>query len=372
MDRSYQALYIHIPFCFTRCAYCDFATRAVDNDNPEMDRYLDMLTLSIRRAAKAGELSAIQTIYLGGGTPSHFGLKRLTSLVYTITLSLNLHDDTEFTLEANPESLTTRMVRDLYALGVTRFSLGVQSFDDEELTALGRAHNAQGAREAIRMVQERTDNVSIDLMCGIPLQTMTSWEETLQSAIDLDVAHISVYPLTVEEETPFSQQVDSGILTRPDDDLQAEMMQRAAQRLESAGFSRYEVASYAKSGFKSRHNTAYWTGAPYLGIGTGAAGMRNTDNGRVRLQDGEVVESLSCAQRCAEDLMLGMRMVQGIAVQQVVSANTLLPKALETFDRLVVDGLAVKENDRYRPTERGWLLGNELYGRIWDLVDVDS
>ena len=206
----YRALYLHLPFCVKRCAYCDFATAAVPADSPEIDAYVEDLCLQIRRKAKEGELGAVETVYLGGGTPSHVGLARLSMLLYTLSLSMHLTPEVECTMEANPESLDGRMVRDVWALGVNRLSLGVQSFDDAVLRTLGRAHTADDARRAVEAAQTRFENVSVDVMCGIPGQSEASFEESVREAVRLGVTHVSVYPLTIEPHTPFDAAVLAG------------------------------------------------------------------------------------------------------------------------------------------------------------------
>ena len=364
----YKALYIHLPFCKRRCRYCDFATQAISGDDPHIDEYVERLVLEIRRAGRAGLLGQVKTVYIGGGTPSYIGLSRLSMLLYTISLSMHLTPEVECTMEANPDSLSANMVRDLWALGVNRLSLGVQSFDDSVLALLGRVHDAQRARYAIRMAQERFENISIDLMCGIPGQTLGSFEADVRTALELGVRHVSVYPLTIEEGTPFDAMVESGELAEPDPDAQADMMEAAARILEAAGMSRYEVASYAYPGFESRHNQAYWTGKPYLGIGRSAVTMRQNDACRERLRDGEVEERLDCRQMCAEDLMLGMRMTQGVTDAQIEGASTVLDDVAEAYADLQARGLVVHENGRYTPTKQGWLRGNELYGKLLELA----
>ena len=266
------ALYVHVPFCVKRCAYCDFATDACD-DGAAMESYVEALCLQLRRAARAGLLGQVKTVYIGGGTPTHLGAARLSSLVSMLSFSLHMDVVEEFTVECNPESLTASMVRDLFAAGVTRFSVGVQSFIDAELSAIGRAHSAADTREAVAAVRERTDNFSLDLMCGLPGQTQASWEESLRAALGLAPAHLSVYPLSVEDGTPLAERVAAGEVHVADEDEQAVMMLRAEELLGAAGFTRYEVASYARPGFESRHNTAYWTGVEYLGLGAGASSM---------------------------------------------------------------------------------------------------
>ncbi len=365
---AYRALYLHIPFCVKRCGYCDFATSAVPSESPEIDRYIDDMVLEIRKASNEGELAAIETIYLGGGTPSHVGLSRLSMLLYTLSLSLNLTPDVEFTMEANPESLTENMVRDIWALGVNRLSIGVQSFDDEVLRILGRAHDADDARRAIRCARSRFENVSVDLMCGIPGQSEESFEASLRQAIDLGVTHVSVYPLTIEPHTLFANAVMAEEMEEPDDDVQASHMELAARVLGDAGFERYEVASYARPGFACRHNIAYWTGVPYKGIGESSATMTQNATRRMRIQDGEVTDDLDERQMVAEDLMLAMRMTLGVSDETLQRAAEELPDVFSVYEQLVDDGLVVHEDGRWKPTERGWLCGNELYGQIFDLA----
>ena len=408
------ALYLHIPFCVSRCSYCDFATSACDDD-VRMDAYVDALSMQLRRAAKAGLLGDVRTIYIGGGTPTHLGARRLNSLVYLISLSMNLENVDEFTVEANPESLDERMVADLFALGVNRFSIGAQSFDDAVLGVYGRVHDASQIEHAVQCIKTRTNSFSLDLICGGPGQSMESWEDSLERACTLGAEHVSVYPLMVEESTPLYVRVEAGECRPADEELQAQMMERASEILESHGLYRYEVASYAKIGRESRHNTAYWTGVEYLGLGAGAASMlsaetceqvfdagvfeddllssnviSNTSNVisseardlnepyRIRLSaDADdvsfaqslgkpqvEVETLTAREAALEDLMLGMRRSEGVPRTQV----EFLPEAIPIFDDLVCKGLVVEDDGRFKPTERGWLMGNEIFGAIWDLA----
>ena len=368
MHDPYRALYLHLPFCVRRCAYCDFATSAVAAESPEIDAYVEDLCLQVRRAARRGDLADIRTVYLGGGTPSHVGQARLSMLLYTLSLSMRLEPDVECSMEANPESLTVAMVKDIWALGVNRLSLGVQSFDDAVLAILGRAHDAAGAARAVEAAHERFENVSVDLMCGIPGQSRDSFAASVKRAIDLGVSHVSVYPLTIEPHTPFDRMVLAGEMPEPDDDVEADQMLLAADLLSAAGFLRYEVASYARPGFECAHNKAYWTGVPYLGLGRSAATMTQDASRRMRMQDGQVTDDLNAAQMAAEDLMLGMRMSVGASDEALARAAGLLPEVSTVFESLAGKGLVVHTEGRWRPTERGWLCGNELYGAIFDLA----
>ena len=376
----YKALYLHIPFCVKRCGYCDFATAATERDSPVIDEYVESLVLQLRRASREGKLGQIETVYLGGGTPSHIGMGRLSMLLYALSTAMHLEPEVECTMEANPESLTAPMVRDIWALGVNRLSIGVQSFDDEVLRILGRAHDAEAARAAVRMAQERFRNVSVDLMGGIPGQSLASFEASVREAVALGVTHVSVYPLAIEPHTPFDRAVMRGEMPEPDDDVEAACMEAASRILEEAGFIRYEVASYARPGFASRHNTAYWTGVPYLGLGRSAATMTQNAERRMRVQDGQVVDDLNARQMAAEDLMLGMRRANGVSDAQVTAAAAVIDGAdagspggevrsvAEAFAELSALGLVEHAGGRWRPTERGWLCGNELYGRLLDLA----
>ena len=368
MHDPYRALYLHIPFCVKRCKYCDFATAAVPADDAHIDSYIEDLCLQIRRKAKEGELGSLETVYIGGGTPSHIGMSRLSMLLYTLSLSMRLEPDVECSMEANPESLTGAMVRDIWALGVNRLSLGVQSFDDAVLSVLGRAHSAEAAKRAVATAHERFENVSVDLMCGIPGQSLDSFEASVQTAIELGVSHVSVYPLTIEPHTPFDAMVLSGQLEEPDDDVEADHMQAAARILIQAGYERYEVASYAKPGYQCKHNIAYWTGVPYLGLGRSAASMTQNATRRMRVQDGQVTDDLNAAEMLAEDMMLGMRMSRGVSDELVARATQTLPNTREELERLAREGLVEHAENRWRPTDRGWLCGNELYGALFDLA----
>jgi coproporphyrinogen III oxidase-like Fe-S oxidoreductase len=323
-------------------------------------------------------------------------------------------------VECNPDSVHRRFAADLFALGVTRFSLGVQSFDDGRLGALGRIHDAAQVRHAIDILQERGAACSVDLICGGLGQTRAQWCRDVEVAVASGVGHVSVYPLTVDEETPLSRRVLAGTVDAPDDDEQADMMLDARDILEGAGLMRYEVASYARLGEESRHNSSYWTGVPYLGLGVGAASMmplglyRHVETlglwhpvaggpckddiapdaersatrcARVRLSPASLemheaissygagrpmdvqVESLDAREVACEDLMLGMRLVHGVDGVTVDAARSIVPDLAEVLASLVRDGLITATPDGgYRPTDRGWLLGNELYGRLWGLA----
>ncbi|MBQ6649790.1 MAG: coproporphyrinogen III oxidase family protein [Atopobiaceae bacterium] len=405
---SARALYLHVPFCAQKCRYCDFTSFATREEDPLMRRYVMMLQHQIDHLGGNGLLEECSTVYVGGGTPSMLG----PWLGWLCETATRWCDVREVTCEANPESLTPEVLDVMAHNGVTRVSIGVQSLVDDELEALGRIHDAKRAHDAVALALDAGMDVSVDLMCGIPLQTEASWRETLDGVIAMGVGHVSVYPLQLEEGTPLERLVDDGVLEVPDDDEAAQMMETASDVLGAAGLARYEVASYAR-GNGCLHNRAYWTGQPYLGLGTSAASMLTrqgyerlrwaapqlpelpVDAARVRFicksgrgelvyydsrftgAMGEVryeVEFLTYRQALAEDLMLGTRMSEGASPALIELAREAIgvEKVDAVVDRAITLGLARKASDgSLVPTHAGWLRGNELYGLLWDLAEDD-
>lgn len=400
------ALYLHIPFCAQKCFYCDFSSWSTRQDDNRMKDYVKALKHQLDEAAQLGLLAATKTIYMGGGTPSLLGQDAVDLAQHVSALT----QPSEFSMEANPDSLSDDLLANLSKGGVTRISLGVQSFNDNELKRLGRIHSADLAYDRVLAAKERDYDVSVDLMCAIPEQTESSWEYSLSRFVSLGVDHVSVYPLTIEDDTALAKQIQDKDTPWNAYDVQADRMQAASKMLQAAGFERYEVASYARNQKSCKHNKMYWTGESYLGLGTSAASMltaseydmlteqntslppRPQDAARARLvvldsprkiAEGASlfstefdVEFLTHREAVAEDLMLHARLTEPIAPtlldesEQVFGALTLQ----EVFDACVQDELleCVDAADSeikasYRPTKKGWLLGNELYGRLWEL-----
>ena len=395
------ALYLHLPFCARKCAYCDFASRATRGDDPRMEAYVDALVRLLNQASGLGLLEGCRTAYVGGGTPTLAG----EHLVRLVRNTSELASLSELTCEANPDSLSDELLGRLPQAGCTRLSIGVQSTNDQELRALGRLHDARQAADRVRAAVLTGLRVSCDLMCAIPLQTDASWRRSLGDVVSWGVGHVSVYPLAIEEGTAFGRRYGDADPSWNDPDVQAERMSQAHAPLESRGFTRYEVASYALPGQRCRHNLAYWTGLPYLGLGTRAASMLTRegylllrsvcpqlpeaapDVRRVRLTVGsstdEIIRSrglgdlrfdlelMTEGQAAAEDLMLGMRLVDGIAPALLEHARRCL--GADDVDaacaRAAAEGLACwAPGGSLVPTNRGWLLGNQLYGEMWDLA----
>ncbi|MBY4797970.1 coproporphyrinogen III oxidase family protein [Collinsella sp. AGMB00827] len=402
------SVYLHIPFCAARCRYCDFATEACGSDLSLPHAYAQSLTRLVREAADLGIIGQVRTAYIGGGTPSLLGNDRLADLVAALA-SLAAYDQFELSFEANPESVDEYLLGAAHGAGATRVSIGVQSLEPAALLALGRIHTAERARQAIRLAVQSGLLVSVDLMCGVPTATEAGLVLGIQEVIAAGVGHISCYPLMIEEGTELERLCERGIMPWPDDDSEARGMQLAAKTLTDSGFARYEVASYAKDDQLCKHNCVYWTGKPYLGLGSAAASMldRATYEGlrvhipglptapasaqRFRLactsSPREIiaahslsdlrfsVEMLAAREALAEDLMLGLRMTRGISAERIRRAQTVIPKALLecACTKAIERGLARScSTGGLIPTEQGWLLGNELYGLFWDLAHDDE
>lgn len=412
-----EALYLHVPFCVSRCAYCGFYSQATCAGDARIAAYVACLRSLVARLGSVGMLRHVKTAYIGGGTPTLAG-EQLVELAREV--SLQCPELVEFTSEANPDSLSESLALGLRHAGITRVSLGVQSLSDAELRGLGRAHTSRQALEAARVVKAAGLDLSCDLMCGIPGQTPASWQASLEGVLAAGADHVSCYPLSIEEGTPFDDAVLADAMQLPDADLQADMMLEAARVLGEAGFERYEVASYARPDHACRHNIAYWTGACYLGLGAAAASMLTPglacevgeilglcadgdgadtganladalacrpDAARVRLSfpdDSEAfvhavsattgfhvfLETLTSREAAAEDLMLAMRMVRG-ATREVLEGAVRRGVPADKLDAAVKlackDGLAeLDATGSLCPTQKGWLLGNELFGIMWD------
>ena len=390
-------LYIHAPFCAKRCSYCDFYS-TTDVRVERVGRYVEAVQRELREWSMCCTAATISTIYFGGGTPSLLG-HHITRILETIGACFTVQADAEITVEANPGSLDHDILMQWVASGVNRISLGVQSFDKEVLKVLGRGHSIDDTMKALSLLDETGVEVSIDLMCSVPCQDTSAWRAQLEMAIACEVGHISVYPLTLEKNTLLARQVAAGQITLPDDEEGADQMMLAHELLGEAGFEHYEVSNYARPYKRARHNMGYWTGVPYLGIGPSAASMVPLDDGtRLRAiahttldhfirasdqkqkadrpQDNSVLslsalewwsqgarEILDVEDAIREDIMLTMRTKDGVESLHVEEAGLF-----EVFETLCAQGLVFFDDraGRYRPTARGYLLGNEIYSAIWN------
>lgn len=261
-------IYIHIPFCTKACHYCDFHFSTSLKIKSEM---VDALCLELKNRTTYLGAEAIKTIYFGGGTPSLLTKEELKKILDTIYTHYNLIETPEITLEANPDDLNEQKLKELKEAGINRLSIGIQSFDDDTLKWMNRSHNTQQSLACIEMAQNiGLSNISIDLIYGLPKLSNKAWKEHLKQAIELKPTHISAYCLTVEEKTVLAHQVTKGEINMPTDDVSEEQFQLMINQLAKAGYEQYEISNFCLTGFESKHNSSYWKGKKYLGIGPSA------------------------------------------------------------------------------------------------------
>ena len=390
------ALYVHVPFCRSRCAYCDFNTYAGLDEL--MPAYVATVCREIEAAGERWGRLAVPTVYFGGGTPSILPLDLLAQLFHVSRLTFHVSRDAEITLEANPGTVTPAYLCGLRALGVNRLSLGAQSAHDDELDLLGRIHTwaqvveaAKWAREAFPLNLNLNLNLNLDLIFGLPAQTLARWRETLEAVLELSPEHLSLYCLSVEKGTPLEKRIASGALPMPDDDLAAEMYELAEEMLTEAGFFHYEISNWAKGNDQCqmtndqfqvcRHNLIYWRNEAWLGVGAGAhswLGGRRWANVRhprdyiaacgtsCQLVLRQEVEEIDRRMEMGETMMLGLRLAEGVddahfqarfgqGLEEVFSAELA---ELRELGLLEWDGRVA------RLTARGRLLGNRVFVRF--------
>lgn len=372
-EQKRLGIYIHIPFCRSKCQYCDFYSLSGGKDRRLVDDYLQALADHLREAGRLAPNHLVDTIYFGGGTPSFFGAENLSRILDEIHRSFRLAPEVEITLEANPDSIDRKSLKKLIRAGFNRISIGVQSDDDAMLKKLGRPHTFQQAKTAMEQARRAGfANISLDLMYGLPNQTTAQWEQTLERIIALRPEHISCYALKVEEGTPLWDYREAAGL--PDDDTQAEMYLAACERLRAVGYEHYEISNFCKNGFASKHNMKYWNGGEYLGFGPTAAsdfgGKRYTivrdlhgyiDGIAKKQQVLSECESIAPRERAGEYVMLRLRTRDGIFAEEY-ERQYLMPFA--PLDRILKKfaekGLAEKKNEGWSLTENGWLLSNSI------------
>ena len=396
------ALYVHIPFCETKCPYCDFNTYA--GIETLMPGYVDALAHEIAQWGAWLGRPLLGSVFFGGGTPSYLPGADLARLMDAVRAAFELSGEAETTIEANPGDCTAGQLAAMRLAGFNRISIGVQSFDDPELRLLGRRHSAAQARQAVEGAREAGfDNVSVDLMLGLPNQTLDAWQRSIDEASALDVGHVSVYALTLEPGTPMDADVRAGRTSEPDPDLAADMYLLTQRSLASAGFEQYEISNWARPGRSSRHNLIYWRSQPYLGVGPGAhsylfgaapldaLGPYGTRFANLKPPRAyidrvtawepahavspealrvaaaiETADELSAATATAETMMMGLRLNAGVSDREFrrrfgVGIAEEFPEAVAECVEL---GLLTWHRDRLRLTEGARLLGNEAFGRF--------
>ncbi len=368
-------IYVHIPFCRRACHYCDFHfTTNLSRSDELVDAILKELALS--HDYLNGE--KVETIYFGGGTPSLLTTVSLARILEEINRFHSVDSNIELTLEANPEDLSDGKLKELKSIGINRLSLGTQSFIDNELKWMNRMHTAGQAKKAISDAQTQGfDNISIDLIFGLPQQTEQDWQLNLETAIALNIQHISSYSLTIEPKTVLHSNIKKGKQQPPDENNSARFFQMNMEALSAAGFEHYEISNYARTGFISKHNSSYWHGVNYLGIGpsahsfngthrqwnvrSNAAYMANIKNGKPYFE----TETLSITDKINEQILTGLRTKWGVQRQQIERLDENAWKAVKNEAlKHSHKGLRVNDNGIFL-TEEGMLIADNLTAALF-------
>lgn len=373
MQKKPTSAYVHIPFCTQICYYCDFSKVFIKNQ--PVDSYLEHLLEEFR----SYDIQKLRTLYIGGGTPTALSASQLEVLLKGLTKNLDLSVLEELTIEANPGDLDADKIAVLKNSDVNRVSLGVQTFDDKMLKKIGRSHLEKDIYENIDHLKlAGFDNISIDLIYALPGQTMEQVKENVAKAIGLDIPHMSLYSLILENHTVFMNRMRRGKLPLPKEELEAEMFEYIIAELERADFEHYEISNFSKSGFESRHNLMYWDNAEYYGIGAGASGyvngVRYKNHGPIRhylsaVEEGNAritEEHLSQKERMEEEMFLGLRKKSGVSMARFEEKFGRSFEGLygEIVRDLVQQGLMQIEGDRVRMTKRGLFLGDTVAERF--------
>jgi oxygen-independent coproporphyrinogen III oxidase len=383
MEQMPLGIYISVPFCRAKCSYCNFASGVFSA--ARMDRYVDRIAEDMDSArdlavSHGADLPSIaDTIYLGGGTPSILEAHQMERLFHSIRKKFAVATNAEVTIECAPGQISDAMLDLFPRIGVNRVSLGMQSFIDQEACSVGRLHTKDITLQDIdRLRRAGITDINLDLIAGLPHQSATSWDESLQAVMATGVPHVSVYMLEVDDDSRLGRELIAGG-TRyhahhvPDEDLVADLYVTACEKLNAAGIRQYEISNFARTGHESVHNLKYWTRQPYIGFGLDAHSMLLTGSGAVRFAVTDVFEDFFTAaahavtivtpqQAMEEELFLGLRLNRGINLREAV--QPLSVEQLGAIPQLMTEGLLESSNDTLRLTPRGRLLSNEVFARF--------
>ena len=394
--RTLLGLYVHIPFCQTKCPYCDFNTYAAIE--PLMPSYVAALRTEIIGWGAVLGRPHLASVFFGGGTPSYLPEGDLATLMQVIDSSFTITSNVEITVEANPDDLSSSKLNSIYSAGVNRLSIGVQSLDDGLLKVLGRRHSAREAIDAYKAATEvGFDNISLDLMYGLPDQSLDQWRDTVDAIAELHPAHLSMYCLTLEGGTPMEKSINTGVIPDPDPDLAADMYLAAEYAMQRAGYRHYEISNWALPDRESKHNLTYWRNGDFLGVGPGAHSylaqhrfhnLRSPRKYIRRMSDGapprtgiaidtrtleempavESVEAIDQFMEMAETMMMGLRLDTGIVEADFASrfGCTVSDVYTDVLPELHELGLIETKAGAIKLTDRGRLLGNEVFSRFFD------
>jgi oxygen-independent coproporphyrinogen III oxidase len=378
-------VYLHIPFCRSRCSYCDFATGMYEGGLAE--RYVRALVREIETWGEVERPQAVDTIYLGGGTPSLLAPAQIEQILKAVHHRFEILDGAEVTMEMNPgdggvsAAAKQETLREFFSLGINRVSFGAQTFDDRELKQLGRTHTAAEIPSTFRALRAAGfRNLNFDLIAGLPGQTLSGWQRNLDAALKLAPEHLSLYLLEVHEGTPLADQISRRMRPQPDDDLTAEMYRLMIDQVTAAGYEHYEISNFCRPGFESRHNTKYWTGAAYYGFGCSAhsydGARRRWSNERDAAKYSQAIENhqTSICERIAlkeedarsESIFLGLRLMRGLDLEGYRSrfGFNLKDEYASDLARLRDAGLVEINREVLKLTKRGALLSNEVFAAL--------
>ena len=377
MNKTPLGIYVHVPFCRSKCNYCDFYSMPC-KDDALMDSYLDAVCAHIKEAGALAPGYRVDTIYFGGGTPSYFGGDAIAIIMTAIRRNFDVAVDAEITFECNPDSVTDKLLHRMRAEGFNRVSMGVQDDHDDMLKKLGRPHTyAQSVAAFQRIRKAGFRNVSLDLMYGLPGQTLQDWRDTLENVLKMNPEHFSCYGLKLEEGTKLYEIKD--VINIPDDDTQADMYLAAVDILRERGFRQYEISNFARKGLYSRHNFKYWTGGEYLGFGPSAssdfAGKRFTIVSDLQAYingirtGGDIMaemEEIPLRERAGEYIMLRLRTSAGLSPEEYQRTFMLPFEPLEAkLEKLRAYGRAEQSSDgRWSLTPKGYLVSNDIISEL--------
>lgn len=366
-------LYIHIPFCVKKCAYCDFLSGPADADT--IEKYVQALICEIEAVKIKAEKYRVVTVFVGGGTPSVLEGEQIERIFAAVRERFGLGEEDEITIEANPGTVTREKLRSYKRAGINRISFGLQSVNNEELKILGRIHTYEEFLESYRLAREEGfTNINVDLISAIPKQTLESWKRTVDAILELNPEHISAYSLIVEAGTPFEKLYGEGGSREaelPEEETERVIYQKTKEWLKEAGYERYEISNYAKKGYACRHNLGYWERKEYLGLGLGASSLienvrfQNTDEMQIYLQyaDNEEKrvenrETLTREEELEEAIFLGLRKMEGISKKEVEKEYG------KQIEKMICQGFLEEENGKIRLTERGIDISNYVFAEI--------
>ncbi|TQR10604.1 radical SAM family heme chaperone HemW [Psychrobacillus soli] len=370
-----RGVYIHIPFCHQICNYCDFNKFFFQNQ--PVDEYIEALGQEMVLWADDLKNASVETIFIGGGTPTSLSVKQLERLLALIHTHIPMDSLVEFTSEANPDELTLEKMQLMRKFGVNRLSMGVQTFDQELLQVLGRTHSNDHVYKVIEYAKQTNfPSISIDLMYGLPNQTMDQWKASLKEAFRLNIPHISAYSLLVEPKTIFYNLLSKGKLTLPGEDLEAEMYSYLMDEMKRNGYAQYEISNFAYKGIESKHNLLYWDNDEYIGLGAGAHGyvnsVRYSNHGPLKkyMHTIEVDEKpimmqkeVSQVEKMEEEMFLGLRKNEGVSLARFEQryGQALQGVYGKEIDELLEKELVSIENNFIKLTKRGRFVGNEVF-----------